>query len=73
MTRLEAFRKQGLAMACAITVGAVLIGAIHAPAVPVIVGVVLAFSYLVIRAVRKATGPPPESDSGDTRRDKDAG
>jgi hypothetical protein len=46
----EAVKQQRVGLACAITVGAVLITLSHAPVIPVITGCVLAFGFLLARA-----------------------
>jgi hypothetical protein len=45
----EAAKRQGPALACAITVGAVVVVLFHAPLAPVIVGCTLALSALFAR------------------------
>jgi len=54
MSRLfEAFKQQRVGLACAITVGAVLITLSHAPIVPVLTGCVMAFAILLVRTWSK--------------------
>jgi hypothetical protein len=54
MSRLfEAVKQQRIGLACAITVGAVLITLSHAPVIPVITGCVLALALLIGRAWSK--------------------
>jgi len=52
---VEAVKQQRVALACAITVAAVLIVISHAPVVPVVAGCASALAFLIARAWSKSS------------------